>query len=144
VPVDPGADLPGTYDLVVALGSLTGVRRKREILARIDAALIDGGRMLLADHLCTLRGDLDDRAAGVMVPTLQSWVTLLGSARLVIDEAVAPPAALGELLDQPGLAEPRRRGWSRPVLLRLRKDVAVPGDDRDRNNQRVLAGWAAE
>jgi acyl transferase domain-containing protein/SAM-dependent methyltransferase len=143
VPVDPDATLPGTYDLVVALGCLATVRRKRELLARIDAALVDGGRVLLADHVGTLRGDLDDRAARVHVPSVEGWVALLGSARLVVDQVTEPPAVLDGLLDHPGLAEPRRRGWVRPVLLRLRKVTAMAADDRDVANHRALTGPAS-
>ena len=142
VPVDPDAALPGTYDLVVALDGLATVRRKRDLLARVDAALIDGGRLLLADHVGTLRGDLDDRAAGVLVPSVDSWVALLGSARLVIEQVDAPPGVLEPRLDHPGLAEPRRRGWARPALLRLRKSAARSADDRDRANHRALTEWA--
>ncbi|MFE9389392.1 SDR family NAD(P)-dependent oxidoreductase [Streptomyces sp. NPDC006784] len=142
LPANPDEALPGTYDLVVALGRLVTVRRKRELLARIDAALIDGGRMLLADHIGTLRGDLDDRAAGVLVPSIDSWVSLLGSARLVVERVTAPPAVLDPLLEQDGLAEPSRRGWTRPVLLRLRKAAARAAEDRDRANHRALTEWA--
>lgn len=142
VPADPDAALPGTYDLVVALGCLVEVRRKRDLLARVDAALIDGGRVLLADHLATLRGDLDDRAAGLLVPSADSWVALLGSARLVVEEVTEPPGVLDRRLDHAGLAEPRRRGWTRPVLLRLRKDTALAADERDRANHRALTAWA--
>ncbi|MBO8191100.1 SDR family NAD(P)-dependent oxidoreductase [Streptomyces oryzae] len=142
VPAAPDEALPGSYDLVVALGCLVAVRRKRELLARIDAALIDGGRMLLADHVGTLRGDLDDRAAGVLVPSVDSWVSLLGSARLVVDQITEPPAVVAPLLDHAGLAEPHRRGWTRPVLLRLRKDAGLAADERDRANHRALTEWA--
>ncbi|WP_432106341.1 SDR family NAD(P)-dependent oxidoreductase [Streptomyces sp. AA1529] len=142
VPASPDDALPGTYDLVVALGRLVTVRRKRDLFARIDAALIDGGRMLLADHVGTLRGDLDDRAAGVLVPSVDSWVALLGSARLVVERVTAPPAVLDPLLEQDGLAEPSRRGWTRPALLRLRKAAATAAEDRDRANHRALTEWA--
>ncbi|HWG98927.1 MAG TPA: phosphopantetheine-binding protein, partial [Pilimelia sp.] len=142
VPADPDAALPGTYDLVVALGCLVAVRRKRDLLARIDAALIDGGRVLLADHLTTLRGDLDDRGAGVLVPSVDSWVALLGAARLVVDQVDQPPGVLERHLHHAGLAEPHRRGWTRPVLLRLRKAAALAADDRDRANHRALTAWA--
>ncbi|MER5705087.1 SDR family NAD(P)-dependent oxidoreductase [Micromonospora sp. NPDC002296] len=142
VPADPDVALPGSYDLVVALGCLVAVRRKRDLLARIDAALIDGGRVLLADHLGTLRGDLDDRGAGVLVPSVDSWVALLGSARLVVDQVTEVPGVLEPQLGHAGLAEPRRRGWTRPVLLRLRKDAVLAADDRDRANHRVLTDWA--
>ncbi|MEV4315700.1 SDR family NAD(P)-dependent oxidoreductase [Actinocrispum sp. NPDC049592] len=138
VPADPDKTLPGSYDLVVALGGLAGVRRKRELFARIDAALIDGGRVLLADHVSTLRGDLDDRGAGVLVSSVDSWVALLGSARLVIDQITEPPAVLEH---HAGLAEPRRRGWARPALLRLRKSATTAAEDRDRANRRALTDW---
>ncbi|CAM3015147.1 SDR family NAD(P)-dependent oxidoreductase [Saccharomonospora xinjiangensis] len=141
VPADPAAALPGTYDLVVALGRLAGVRRKRELLARIDAALIDGGRVVVADHVATLRGDLDDRAGGVLVSSVDSWVELLGSARLVVDEVTEPPRLLRTRLDHAALAEAQRRGWARPVLLRLRKDVAMAADERNRVNHRALTDW---
>jgi acyl carrier protein len=142
VPADPAAALPGTYDLVVALGCLVTVRRKRDLLAKIDAALVDGGRVLLADQLSTLRGDLDDRAAGVLVPSVDSWVALLGSARLVADQVTEPPGVLDQRLAHAGLAEPHRRGWTRPVLLRLRKAAGLAAEDRDRANHRALSEWA--
>jgi polyketide synthase 12 len=142
VPADPAAALPGTYDLVVALGCLITVRRKRDLLARIDAALVDGGRVLLADQLSTLRGDLDDRAAGVLVPSVDSWVALLGSARLVAEQVTEPPGVLEQRLGHAGLAEPHRRGWTRPVLLRLRKAAGLAAEDRDRANHRALSEWA--
>lgn len=141
VPADPDAALPATYDLVVSLGGLVTVRRKRDLLTRIDAALIDGGRMLVADHLGTLRGDLDDAAAGVHVSSVDSWVALLGSARLVVEHAGAPPAVLDETLGHAGLVEPTRRGWSRPVLLRLHKDTALAASERDTANHRALTAF---
>ncbi|MCP2251338.1 Acyl transferase domain-containing protein [Prauserella aidingensis] len=140
LPADPDVPLPATYDLVVLLGGLASVRRKRELFARIDAALIDGGRLVVSDHVGTLRGDLDDPASGLHVASVDTWVGVLGSARLVLEELAEPDEA-----GMPGaadaLAEPRRRGWVRPVAFRLLKDTAAAAAERDSANHHALTAF---
>jgi polyketide synthase 12 len=138
-PLEP---YPGTYDLVVGLGVVFRERDKRQLVANLDTALVDGGRVLLADYVCALRGDLDDRAAGTSVSTVDSWVALLGHGRLLVELVEPAPSVLDDLLADASQAEPLRRGWTHRVLLLARKDVSAAAEDRDAANRRALTDCA--
>ncbi|WP_406725444.1 SDR family NAD(P)-dependent oxidoreductase [Streptomyces sp. GD-15H] len=127
--------VPGRYDVVFAVHGCVRVRDKRALLAHLDAAVVDGGGLLLAEFVCTLSGDLVDERAGIAVPTAQSWAEQFARHRFVIDEVASYDLAHPD----PDLAEPLRRGWVVHRLLRLRKLSSAPSEERLRLNLSHLA-----
>ncbi|WP_327224548.1 SDR family NAD(P)-dependent oxidoreductase [Streptomyces platensis] len=136
-PLDP---FPGHYDLAYGIGSCYRVEDKQALFANLDAAVVDGGQVLLADYLCTLSGDLADLGAGFSVPTARTWSELFARNRFVIEQLLPHDPAEPD----PDLAEPLRHGWIGHRLFRLRKQSSVTEEDRLRTNRAHLAETTAQ
>ncbi|MGV9878588.1 SDR family NAD(P)-dependent oxidoreductase [Streptomyces sp. NPDC003006] len=135
---------PGQYDLAYGMDSCYRVEDKQALFARLDAAVVDGGQVLLVDYLCTLSGDLVDPAAGISVPTARTWSDVFARNRFVIEEQIPyDPEAADSPLD-PDLAEALRHGWIRHRLFRLRKQTSATAEDRLRTNRAHLAETTAQ
>jgi polyketide synthase 12 len=139
--------LPGIYDLAFGIEASSRVADKQALFANLDAALVDGGRMLLVDYLCNLRGDLVASRRGFSAPTVRTWIELLARNRLVIEEVVelspqvGPHAAAdaGEIrCRQPEAAEFLERGWLSYCVLRLRKQTSCTEEERLELNERRM------
>ncbi|MEU1017184.1 SDR family NAD(P)-dependent oxidoreductase [Streptomyces sp. NPDC005898] len=137
-PLDP---FPGQYDLAYGIDAGYRVQDKQALLARLDAAVVDGGRLLLADYLCTLSGDLVDPGAGISVPTAATWAEVFAHNRFVVEET-RPDDSAAHTPD-PDLAEPLRRGWIARRLFHLRKAASGSTEDRLRTNRAHLAETTA-
>ncbi|MEV0123619.1 SDR family NAD(P)-dependent oxidoreductase [Streptomyces sp. NPDC050703] len=138
-PLDP---FPGQYDLAYGIDATYRVEDKQALFARLDAALVDGGQLLVADHLCTLSGDLVDARAGISVPTPRTWAELFARHRFVVEEAGVDHGTAEH--PDPDLAEPLRRGWIERRLFRLRKAASGTEEDRLRTNRAHLAETTAQ
>ncbi|MFF7631640.1 SDR family NAD(P)-dependent oxidoreductase [Kitasatospora sp. NPDC008050] len=135
-PLEP---FPGQYDLAFGADGCFRVENKQALWANLDAAVVDGGQVLLADFLCTLSGDLVDAGAGLSIPTAGTWSEVFARNRFVVEELIPY-----DLPDQdPDLAEPLRRGWIRHHLFRLRKVTATAAEERLRLNRTHLAQTTA-
>ncbi|MGV2921901.1 SDR family NAD(P)-dependent oxidoreductase, partial [Streptomyces alfalfae] len=133
---------PGQYDLAYGIDATYRVKDKQALFARLDAAVVDGGTLLLADHLCTLSGDLVDPRAGISVPTAESWAGVFARHRFVVEETGVARAAAEH--PDPDLAEPLRRGWIERRHFRLRKAASGTEEDRLRTNRAHLAETTAQ
>ncbi|MEU6508503.1 SDR family NAD(P)-dependent oxidoreductase [Streptomyces sp. NPDC046942] len=131
--------VPGVYDVVFAVHGCVRAWDKRTLFARLDAAVVDGGALLLADFVCTLSGDLVDERAGIAVPTAQAWAEQFARNRFVIDEVTSYDLTHPD----PDLAGPLRQGWVVHRLFRLRKQSSVTPEERLRLNLAHLADPAA-
>ncbi|WP_055546106.1 SDR family NAD(P)-dependent oxidoreductase [Streptomyces kanamyceticus] len=138
-PLDP---FPGHYDLAYGIDGCYRVEDKQTLFAHLDAAVVDGGQLLLADYLCTLSGDLVDPGAGISVPTARTWSEVFARNRFVIEELLPYDAADPE--PEPDLAEPLRRGWIGHRLFRLRKLASATEAERLRTNSAHLAETTAQ
>ncbi|CAM5260535.1 hypothetical protein SALBM135S_02581 [Streptomyces alboniger] len=138
-PLDP---FPGQYDLAYGVDACYRVEDKQALFARLDAAVVDGGRLLVADHVCTLSGDLVDPGAGISVPTARTWAEVFARNRFVVEETRTDDSAAGG--SDPDLAEPLRRGWIGRRLFHLRKQTSGTQEDRLRTNRAHLAGTTAQ
>jgi mycoketide-CoA synthase len=132
---DPAEPFPGHYDLAFGIGACFRAEDKQALFANLDAAVVDGGQVLLADFLCTLSGDLVDPGLGISVPTARTWAEVFARNRLVVDELIPHDT----VAPAPDLAEPLRRGWIRHHLFRLRKVTASTEEERLRLNRAHLA-----
>ncbi|THC51886.1 SDR family NAD(P)-dependent oxidoreductase [Streptomyces sp. A1499] len=133
---------PGQYDLAYGIDATHRVEDKQALFARLDAAVVDGGTLLLADHLCTLSGDLVDPRAGISVPTAESWAGVFARHRFVVEETGVARGAAEH--PDPDLAEPLRRGWIERRHFRLRKAASGTEEDRLRTNRAHLAETTAQ
>ncbi|MFF3641652.1 SDR family NAD(P)-dependent oxidoreductase [Streptomyces sp. NPDC002564] len=138
----PLAPFPGRYDLAYGIDGCARTEDKQTLFAHLDAALVDGGQLLVDDHLCTLSGDLADSDAGISVPTARTWTELFARNRFVV-EAVTAYDEPGPATD-PDLAGPLRHGWIERRLFRLRKDTSTTEEDRLRTNRAHLAETTAQ
>ncbi|WPO69277.1 SDR family NAD(P)-dependent oxidoreductase [Streptomyces sp. KN37] len=136
-PLDP---FPGHYDLAYGIDGCYRVEDKQALFARLDAAVVDGGHVLLADYLCTLSGDLVDPGAGISVPTARTWSDVFARNRFVVEELLPHEPADPD----PELAEAVRRGWIGHRLFRLRKQTSTTQEDRLRTNRAHLAETTAQ
>uniref|UniRef100_UPI0034DF18CF hypothetical protein n=1 Tax=Streptomyces flavofungini TaxID=68200 RepID=UPI0034DF18CF len=137
-PLEP---FPGQYDLAFGVDASHRVEDKQALFARLDAAVVDGGRLLLADYLCTLSGDLVDPGAGISVPTGRTWAEVFAHNRFVLEELTPGGAPADADAD---LAEPLRRGWITYRLFHLRKQTSGSQEDRLRTNRAHLAETTAQ
>ncbi|CAL9584972.1 hypothetical protein SUDANB176_05115 [Streptomyces sp. enrichment culture] len=131
--------VPGQYDVVFSVHGCVRVQDRRALLAHLDAAVVDGGDLLLADFVCTLNGDLVDEQAGIAVPTAHSWADHFARNRFVIDEVTSYDLTHPD----PDLAVPLGQGWIVHRLFRLRKLSSTPHEERLRLNLAHLADPAA-
>ncbi|MHB6909724.1 SDR family NAD(P)-dependent oxidoreductase [Streptomyces sp. DB-54] len=138
-PLDP---FPGTYDLAYAVGGCYRVEDKQALFANLDAAVVDGGQVLLADVLCTLSGDLVDAAAGISVPTARTWAEVFARNRFVIERLLPHDPADPDT--DPDLAGPLRHGWIGHHLFHLRKQTSSTEEERLRTNRAHLAETTAQ
>ncbi|MET9831651.1 SDR family NAD(P)-dependent oxidoreductase [Streptomyces sp. NPDC006385] len=131
--------VPGRYDVVFAVHGCVRVQDKRALLAHLDAAVVDGGDLLLADFVCTLSGDFVNEQAGIAVPTARTWADQFARNRFVIDEVTSYDLTHPD----PDLAGPLQRGWVVHRLFRLRKLSSATHEERLRLNLAHLADTAA-
>ncbi|MFF2807619.1 SDR family NAD(P)-dependent oxidoreductase [Streptomyces sp. NPDC058000] len=138
-PLDP---FPGTYDLAYTVGGCYRVEDKHALFANLDAAVVDGGQVLLADVLCTLSGDLVDAGAGISVPTARTWAEVFARNRFVIEHLLPHDPADPDT--DPDLAGPLRHGWIGHRLFQLRKQTSSTEEERLRTNRAHLAETTAQ
>ncbi|MBL1100573.1 beta-ketoacyl synthase N-terminal-like domain-containing protein [Streptomyces coffeae] len=155
----PHNPLPATYDLALGIEAVCRVEDKDALLAGLDAALVDGAPVLLADYVARLRGDIVDRDLGFHVPSARRWASTLARHRLAVEEIVDLSPQIARFLDDPeverntvGLPAAVRaawrsfshqavsleHGWLAYCLFRLRKDArSAEAELLDLNARRI-------